>query len=174
MCLFVSVTEDFCNNSLPVHPLFFSNGDGGGPCIFMVINTCTQSFNLPYLSHVTVWLHCLIWVSFNLSRPRLEINEGRKRHIWVTSSEGVGGGVRGGKRNGMNGRQTSFIWQCSLFLLFSPIPFLFPSLSIIRSLFSCLAARCSPFVPLHPPTPPPTTPPKQALSTWALWCAAPV
>lgn len=58
--------------------------DGGGLVCFTVINTCTQSFNLPYLSHVTVWLHCLIWVSFNLSRPRLEINEGRKRHTWVS------------------------------------------------------------------------------------------
>lgn len=66
----------------------------GRACIFMVINTCAQSFNLPYLSHVTVWLHCLIWVSFNLSRHRLEINEGRKRHVWVSYSVG---GWRGWK-----------------------------------------------------------------------------
>lgn len=114
---YLSLTEDFHYNSSPVYSLFYSGGDGEGACIFMVINTCTQSFNLPYLSHVTVWLHCLIWVSFNLSPPRLEINEGRKRHIWVAYS------VRG-KRAGMNGRRMSFIWQC--------FPF-FP-LSVIRSL----------------------------------------
>lgn len=64
--------------------LFFASQYRGRACIFMVINTCTQSFKMPYLSHVTVWLHCLIWVSFNLSHSRLEINEGRKRHIWVS------------------------------------------------------------------------------------------
>ena len=68
--------------------LVLLHGGGGRACIFMVINTCTQSFNLPYLSHVTVWLHCLIWVSFNLSCPRLEINEGRKRRIWISYSVG--------------------------------------------------------------------------------------
>lgn len=66
MCFFVSLTQDACHNSLPVYPLFPSTSDvgrvqgdpGGGGCFFppffMIINTCTQSFNLPYLSHVTV------------------------------------------------------------------------------------------------------------------------
>lgn len=151
MCLFVSLTEDFRYNSLPVYPLFFSSGDGGGLVCFTVINTCTQSFNLPYLSHVTVWLHCLIWVSFNLSRPRLEINEGRKRHTWVSR------GAEGYKESAE--LETSVAHLTVLFLVFSALPcapfsvslHLSPSLYFCLSLFSCLAARCSPFFALLPP-----------------------
>lgn len=67
MCLFVSLTQDFRYNSLPVYPSFPSSSDvkRDGGCgrgrgwlfsffFLTVINTCTQSFNLPYLSHVTV------------------------------------------------------------------------------------------------------------------------
>lgn len=120
----------------------------GRACIFMVINTCTQSFNLPYLSHVTVWLHCLIWVSFNLSHPRLEINEGRKRHIWVSYSVE--------EQKGWDELETNVIHLTVLslfFFCFSLIPFLCLSLalSLTLSLSSCLAARCSPFFHCSPP-----------------------
>lgn len=155
MCLFVSLTEDFRYNSLPVYPLFFSSGDGGGLVCFTVINTCTQSFNLPYLSHVTVWLHCLIWVSFNLSRPRLEINEGRKRHTWVCR------GAEGYKESAELETSVAHLTVLFLFLVFSALPcspfsvslHLSPSLYFSLSLFSCLAARCSPFFALLPPPP---------------------
>lgn len=41
----------------------------------MVINIVLRSFNLP-LGHISVWLLYLIWISFNLSTLRIEINEG--------------------------------------------------------------------------------------------------
>lgn len=109
----------------------------GRACIFMVINTCTQSFNLPYLSQVTVWLHCLIWVSFNLSGPRLEINEGRKRHIWVSYC------VEGYKRRYDLKTNVILFIACSFFPPTSA--WSSSSVSLHLSLFSCLAARCSPF-----------------------------
>lgn len=99
--------------------------DRGRACIFMVINTCTQSFNLPYLSQVTVWLHCLIWVSFNLSGPRLEINEGRKRHIWVSYC------VEGYKRRYDLKTNVILFIACSFFFLLLPDPLpLSPSISL--------------------------------------------
>lgn len=67
MCLFVSPRQDFHYNSFPVYPSLPSSSDGGGwgwggsrswLCVFFSLfngyETCTQSFNLPYLSHVTV------------------------------------------------------------------------------------------------------------------------
>lgn len=144
MCLFVSLTQDFCYNSLPVYPSFPSSSDAGrvqgetvGGVVFFflfffftVINTCTQSFNLPYLSHVTVWLHCLIWESFNLSRPRLEINEGRTRRALVAA------GLQ--SAHWLNRWRMSLTWRCC-----SPPPS--PSLYFSSSLFSCFTARCSTF-----------------------------
>lgn len=109
----------------------------GRACIFMVINTCTQSFNLPYLSHVTVWLHCLIWVSFNLSRPRLEINEGRKRHIWVSYS------VEGYK--GWDELETNVV-HLTVLSLFSTFPWSPSSVSLHLSLSVSLSLSLSSLV----------------------------
>lgn len=141
ICLF---NRRFPLQLLPCLSLVLLRSGRGRACIFMVINTCAQSFNLPYLSHVTVWLHCLIWVSFNLSRPRLEINEGRKRHIWVSYS------AKGVKGMGWMGDECrSFDNAFSFFPCVSLIPVLCRSLSL--SLPSCLAARCSPFLHCSPP-----------------------
>lgn len=142
ICLF---NRRFPLQLLPCLSLVLLRSGRGRACIFMVINTCAQSFNLPYLSHVTVWLHCLIWVSFNLSRPRLEINEGRKRHIWVSYS------AKGVKGMGWMGDECrSFDNAFSFFSCVSLIPVLCRSLSL--SLPSCLAARCSPFLHCSPQT----------------------
>lgn len=128
-------------------PLVLLQSIWGRACTSMVINTCTQSFNLPYLSHVTIWLHCLIWVSFNLSCSRLESNEGRKRHIWVTYS------VRIEKRWAESETTVVHLTGFSLFLLLPDPLSLSHFLSASRSLsFLLFSTRCNPF--LLPPPPP--------------------
>lgn len=47
-----------------------------------VINIILRSFNLP-LGHISVWLLYLIWISFNLSALRIEINEGEDVYAWA-------------------------------------------------------------------------------------------
>lgn len=47
----------------------------------MVINIALHSLNLP-IAHISVWLLYLIWISFNLSALRIEINEGEDIYAW--------------------------------------------------------------------------------------------